>query len=106
MNVRDRVLVIPIPPFLFRVLRWLPGWHETHLPRAKSIAVHSHRYMAMYFVQHIADLQLRSYRRSLPRCAVAIFSAGTPHGWIQSQVNDAGRVGHFHSNHEPHALSV
>jgi hypothetical protein len=100
------VLIIPLPPLVFRALSCLPGWRTSKLGPGQRIKRHLHSFLAVYFTSKVESLQLGERDVLLPDHAMVIVWPQTIHGWrVAASPPRLGLVGHFHAGHAAHAVS-
>ncbi len=93
------IAVIRIPAGTRRFLALLPCWRETLVASGNRIARHSHRFFAVYFAFDVPFLDTGGALRSLPLAAIVLVPPRALHGWVGSNGDSAGTVGHFHRGH-------
>lgn len=102
----SNVTVVPIPHWVRRFFKMLPGWKETDVSNGKKILKHSHSFWAMYFVFDVTYIETAATRRCLPTAAIVIVPPGKIHGWATNKETNRATVGHFHRGHPAHVTDL
>jgi|ERR1700682_2614746 len=104
--INKRIIVIPVPRLLFRVLDSL-GAQKTILRHGHQILAHMHKFLAVYFTKDVRFLETAAGRKDLPASAMVVVLPRTTHGWVDATVaNGCGVVAHFHHGHPAHSISA
>lgn len=99
-----RIIVLRLPDWSRNLLARFPRWKETSVPMGARILKHAHAFLAVYFTFGIGFLETDAERRPLPPAAIVFVPPRVVHGWIGSDNNGVGTVGHFHQGHPAHVI--
>lgn len=106
LTIHKRILVIPVPRWLFKVLDSL-GAQKTILRQGHQILAHMHKFLAIYFTKDVRFLETSTGRKNLPPSAMVIVLPRTTHAWVDATVaNGCAVVAHFHHGHPAHNISA